>query len=199
MRKILFLLLSVVFIIIVSFRYKPADDVVNYLNTPNVISYNKKDYKLVWSSHPASNYYKQEYIPKHQSVDHFDDMLLVDFLMIDTPAANIVGVKVNEIRERKKTDMVANYKVQVNKDKGEYLLDFILSEGDGRTTNTVEWNAYRYKNYADKAGHKGILLFGVSKRAYGDDVTSFLTDLKTARIYLLQTFTQYDFPAVEVK
>jgi len=199
MKKALLLSLSFVFIAITSFCYKPSDDVVNYLNTPNIINYNKKDYKLVWSSHPGSNYYKQEYIPKHQSIEHFDEMLLVDFLMIDTPAVNIVGVKVNEIRERKKTDMVANYQVQKDKDKGEYLLDFILSEGDGRTVNIVEWNAYRYKNYADKAGHKGILLFGLSKRAYGNDVTDFLKDLRTARMYALQTFTQYDFPAVEVK
>src|SRR6185312_10457323 len=101
MRKMLLLLFSPVFIAITSFNYKPAEDVVNFLNTPNVISYNKKDYKLAWSSHPATNYYKQEYVPKHQSIKNFDDMLIVDFLMIDTPAVNIVGVKINEIRERK--------------------------------------------------------------------------------------------------
>jgi hypothetical protein len=121
-------------------------------------------------------------------------MLLVDYLIIDTPAANIVGLKINEIRERKKTDIVANYQVRQNRDKGEFLLDFIMSEGNGQTISTVELNGYRYKNYTDKARHKGILLFGVSQRAYGDDVMSFLRKLSVNRNDMLEKLTQYDFP-----
>jgi hypothetical protein len=40
MRKILIFLLPVIFIAITSFNYKPADDAVNYLNTPDVLKYN---------------------------------------------------------------------------------------------------------------------------------------------------------------
>ncbi len=126
-------------------------------------------------------------------------MLMVDYLLIDTPAKYIVGVKINEIRERKKTDAVANFLVQKNEKNGEYLLDFIMSDGGGGKASVVELNAYHYKNYTDKAGHKGVLLFALSKRAYGNDVMPFLRNLKSERQNIIKTMAEASFPPVEVK
>lgn len=199
MKKIIAYLLPVLFIITASFNRTKRDEVVNYLNTNETLTMNGQEYKLSWSSHPVSNYYKQEYVQVKENPDHYKSMILVDYLLIDTPAKNIVGIKVNEIVKRKKTDKVANLMVQKNQQTGEYLLDFILSDGSGDALSTVELNAYRYKNYTDKAGHKGVLLFGLSKRAYDGDISPFMKNLKNERMDIMKRITQNDFPEVEVK
>jgi hypothetical protein len=199
MRRVMVFLLPVLFVVTTSFNNKKADEVVNYLNTSEILTLNKQEYKLSWSSHPVSNYYKQEYISVKENPDHYKSMILVDFLLIETPAKNIVGLKINEIVKRKETDKVANLMVQKNEQKGEYLLDFIMSDGNADAVSTVELNAYRYKNYTDKAGHKGVLLFGLSKRAYDGDVWPFLKNLKDERQNIMKEITQNDFPEVEVK
>jgi hypothetical protein len=199
MRRVMVFLLPVLLAVTTSFNNKKADEVVNYLNTSEILTVNKQEYKLSWSSHPVSNYYKQEYIPVNENPDHYKSMILIDFLVIDTPAKNIVGLKINEIIKRKETDKVANLMVQKNAQKGEYLLDFILSEGNADAVSIVELNAYRYKNYTDNAGHKGVLLFGLSERAYDADVMPFLKNLTDERRDIMKRITQDDFPEVEVK
>ncbi len=191
-------MLSFLFALSTSFN-RHAADAVNYLNTGDTLTVNNQQYKLSWSSHPGTNYYKQEYLPAGETPDHYKSMLMVDYLLIDTPAKYIVGVKINEIRERKKTDAVANFLVQKNEKTGEYLLDFIMSDGGGGKSSVVELNAYHYKNYTDKAGHKGVLLFALSKRAYGDDVMPFLRNLKSERQNIIKTMAEASFPGVEVK
>jgi len=199
--KILLFCLPVLLIVSTSFNYKKhADKVINYLNTDEIIKFNKKEYKLSWSSHPVSNYYKQEYIPKGETSEHYSNLLLIDYLLIDTPAFNIVGVKVHEILERKKTDIVAQYQLLKNPDKKDnYILDFLLSAGENDKINVIEWNGYHYQNYTDKAGHKGVLLFGISKRAYGADVTPFLQGLRAFKGEQLKVLVQYEAPKVEIK
>ncbi|HTF27553.1 MAG TPA: hypothetical protein VK625_01845, partial [Flavitalea sp.] len=44
---------------------------VNYLNTPAALSFNNLTYGLSWTSHPIPEYYKQEYIPKGETVEKF--------------------------------------------------------------------------------------------------------------------------------
>jgi hypothetical protein len=199
MKKVIIYLLPALLIITASFNRIKRDEVVNYLNTNETLTINGQEYKLSWSSHPVSNYYKQEYIPVKEKPDRYKSMILLDYLLIDTPAKNIVGIKLQEISKRRETDKVANMMVQKNQQTGEYLLDFILSDGSGDALSVVELNAYRYKNYTDKAGHKGVLLFGLSKRAYDDDITPFMRNLKNERMDIIKTVAQGDFPVVEIK
>jgi len=197
-KKSILYLLPFLFALSTSFN-RHAGDVVNYLNTGDTLTVNNQQYKLSWSSHPGTNYYKQEYLPAGENPDRYKSMLMVDYLLIDTPAKYIVGVKINEIRERKKIDALANFMVQKNEKTGEYLLDFIMSDGGGDNTSVVELNAYHYKNYTDKAGHKGVLLFALSKRAYNGEVTAFFNNLKFERQNIIKTMAEASFPGVEVK
>lgn len=195
----MFCLLPFMLTLTTGFGQKTADTVVNYLGTGEIITINKLEYKLSWSAHPVDNYYKQEYIPVSEKPDQYKNMVLVEFLLIDTPAKNIVNLKAIEIVTRKKTDAVANFMLRQKPETGEYLLDFILSAGSGDKVSVVELNAYRYKNYTDKAGHKGVLLFALSRRAYGDDVMPFLKKLNNERHNITKDITKVDFPEVAVK
>jgi hypothetical protein len=47
-----------------------------------------------------------------------------------------------ELQNRKTTDPVVNYKLFKNPQNTEYLLDFVLSDGQ-QDLKEVEWNEYR--------------------------------------------------------
>ena len=137
--------------------------VENFLNTPEVISLTGTDYHLKWSSHPLENYYKQEYIPTNNELETYEEMISVELMMGAATAKDAVAQKIQEIETRKATDRVSNYELREDPATKELVLDFMLSEGTGENT-ILEWNVYRYADYQDAAGNKGLSLFSFSKR-----------------------------------
>lgn len=181
-------------IIISSFR----DDIINYLGISNALKFNNIDYNLSWSSHPNENYYKHEYIPKDNTPRRYKDMLIVDFLKDTVSLHDAIAIQINNLNQRKQTDVTCNYQV-LKKDGNDYILDFIMSDGEADAPNFIEWNAYHYINYTDSLGHKGMLLFGVSHRAYGYDVKKFMTDFKQYRNNALHELVGYPVPKIQIK
>ena len=174
----------------------PAD-VKNYFNIAEEQSFDKLNYKLSWSSHPAENYYKQEYLPAGETSEHFDHMLVMDFAITGASASQLAQQKKAELEKLKQSDPIVNYALYEK--EGEIMLDFLLSDSSSGSLNIVEHNIYRYKSYTDKAGHKGVLLIGISERAYGKNITPFLTALKKTRVDQLNKFAVYKIPAIEIK
>ncbi len=200
MKRHLSSFMILVFIMLTGFTNRRSDDVTNYYGTPVSLNFNGITYNLSWSSHPNESYYKQEYIPKDNSVDRFKDMIMIDFIITDLPVDKAVEARVAQIKERKKTDLVCNYQLYNNPDKpDESILDFLMSESKNDEVNLVEWNAYHYKSYTDKAGHKGVLLFGISHRAYDNDTMDFLKSLSKYRNKNLNLLIGYDVPEIQIK
>jgi hypothetical protein len=141
----------------------------------------------------------QEYIPDGELIGHYNNLVFIDFLTIDTPVNALVERKIGELLEKKKLDMYVDYNLRFNEAAGEYLLDFTISDGNFINLKAVEYDAYRYMKYADKAGHKGVLLFALSKRAYGDDIIPFLPKLKEDMAGILKTHTEFRIPDIEIK
>ena len=173
--------------------------VINYFRTPDVLTFDSVNYKLVWSSHPAGFYYKHEYLPERENIDHFFNMVLIEFLKGDFTAKDLAANKIKELQLRKTTDALCNYAVIKSSNGNEYVLDFILSESGEGKLKTVEWNCYRYKEYTDKSGHKGVILFGVSNRAYDDDSLQFLKTLPQRRPKTRNNVIKFEIPAIEVE
>ncbi|MDB4924842.1 hypothetical protein [Mucilaginibacter sp.] len=181
------------------FTTKNKDEVKNFYGTHETLTFDKVDFKLSASYHPNEHYYKQEYIPSGESADHFNSMLVIDFYITEAPNKKLAELKEKELDERKKTDAVANYEQFENTALGEYILDFILSDGKADKLNVVEHNIYHYINYTDKSGHKGILLFGISKRGYGDGITNFIKSVKENKIDNINKLSAYPVPKIEIK
>lgn len=193
------LYLVVLLWLISSFTYKNNQDVKNYYNIPEILTFDNIQYKLVASYHPDDTYYKQEYIPAGESADHFNKMIFIDFAITDAAPRAMLDLKAKEMQDRKKNDPVVNYEIMENSAKGEYMLDFILSDTkDGKLT-VVERNVYRYKNYSDKTGHKGVLLFAISQRGYDKDITAFFKNLKNTRVDDINKVGSYNIPDIEIK
>lgn len=170
-----------------------AADIKNYFSLSEV-SFSNVLYKLAWTSHPNDVYYKQEYLPAGENVESFKSMIMIEAIVLDAPVEKVVRLKESELQERKKTDQVCNYQITTNSQTGEYMIDFLLSSGD-----IVEWNVYRYKKIVNSKGKPTILLFALSKRAYGNEFKTFLTGLKTDRINSINLIWNYDLSTIYFK
>jgi hypothetical protein len=199
MKRTFIIITFLVSVTSISFtNYISPDPVKDYLNVSGPIVFNGINYDLSWSSHPAGNFYKQEYIVKGDNPDKFKEMIMIDLVTGTDDIKAVLRAKVSEIEEIKKTNPVVRYEVIEN--KSEYMLDFLLSENtpDGKFIAIVERNVYRYKKIKDKSGKKGVLLFGISVRSYGDDIDGFFAKLKSSRYDLINTMGAFQIPDVTI-
>lgn len=171
----------------------------NYYNTPETITFNNVDYTLSWSSHPDTRYYKHEYLPKGETSEHFNTMLMLEFIQGDLSAKDAAQAQVKELIKRKKTDPVCNYDIVENPDGQEFILDFLISYGKADKVRLVEWNAYHYKAYTDKAGHKGVVMFALSHRTYADDISPFLKSFHDYRQVNKNALVEFPIPEIQIK
>ncbi len=171
-------------------------DAVDRLAVPAPIAFNGASYGLSWSSHPSPVYYKQEYLPAGETSDRFQHMVLIDAITRGTSVERAAAAQKDMLAKRKATDPYVNFAAFGNDKSGEIILDFILSAETPEGDTIVEWNAYRYAPLRGKGGETGVLLFGISRRAYGDGVTAFLTALKAARTQEIGLLAKFALPAV---
>ncbi len=170
--------------------------VKDYFQVPGPIEFSKTAYHLSWSDHPNDNYFKQEYIPSSEQPGSFTRMIMMEVLLGETNVEALVQAKMQELQKRKAIDPVTNYQLITNKSTNEYLLDFVLSDSRGK--EIVEWNAYRYVKLKEKSGKKGVMLFAVSRRAYGAGTSYLLKSLKTDRLAIINSFAGHDIPTVQI-
>ncbi len=173
-----------------------SDSAVDRLSLPDTIEFNGEGYRLSWSSHPKPHYYKQEYLPAGQTSERFQRMMLVEAILRGVDINDAVAAKVSMLNKRKSTDPTVNFAVVKNPKNGEIILDFILSAQDPKGEDIIEWNAYRYAALKGNGGTSGVLLFGISRRGYGDDATNFLRRLKSARPAEISALATYPLPVV---
>lgn len=163
-----------------------AQQVKDHLDLPGPIGFGGTDYALAWSAQPAGNYVKQEYLPAGQSLESWDSMVLVEFVAGDIGPREAAARQAALLDDRKAGDPITNYQVIENAQTGEVILDFVLSARDADGEYIIEWNGYRYAPGTDASGRPGVMLFGISHRAYGNAASrSFLEGLaafKEARI-----------------
>jgi len=178
---------------------QPDKPVKEYLGVTGPVVFDTKSYNLNWSSHPADNYYKQEYLVKGENADKFKSMMMMEVLIGNNNLKDIVAAKIAELKKIKETNPVAQYESFNNTSTGEYMIDFLLTANDANgEISVMERNVYRYKTITDKAGKKAILLFAMSTRSYGREVDGFLASLKTTKSDLVNKVAKFNIPAIKV-
>jgi len=154
----------------------------DYLGMPGPIALSGDSYALAWSSHPADNYIKQEYLPAGETPERYSRMLLVERVTGEIGAADAARAQIEALNQRKPTDPLLNMDLLQNEAAGEVVLDFIVSSKDEAGEYIVEWNAYRYAPLAEGEAGPGVMLLGISHRAYGTDAAkAFLQGLPKLR------------------
>ena len=176
---------------------KPVTD---YLSVPGPIVFDTKSFYLNWSSHPTASFYKQEYIPKGEQANEYKTMLLMDVMTGGATVKAAVAQKLAELKQLKAANPLVNYSSVNNPKSGEYMIDFVLTANTPNgSVNIVERNVYRYKTFVDKAGHKGVVLFGISSRAYGAGVAPFFASLKSTQNDLVKKVNLFKIPEINIR
>lgn len=169
--------------------------VTDHLGVPGPIEFDGTAYVLIWSSQPEAHYTKQEYLPAAQTLESYEQMLLIETVTGSLGVMDAVRAQVEMLNQRRQTDPLVNLDLIQNEASGEALLDFIVSDFDAEGSVIVEWNAYRYAPLADEDGNAGLLLFGVSHRAYGEvEARHFLETLGEVRSARIEALTQAPLP-----
>lgn len=163
-------------------------DTTDQLGVPGPVLFDGESYNLGWTARQPSGYIKQEYVPQGQNPKTYGSMVLLEYLPGDMTPQAAASAQMKMLEARKGSDPLVNMDLILNRQSGEVVLDFIMSSKDAKGEYIVEWNAYRYMREP-----KGLVLYGVSHRAYGNDnAKAFLSDLKTlckAQIDSLATAT----------
>ena len=189
-RLVLFLMFIAQFVL-------AQNKVEDYLHLGSKYRFDNKDYELVWSSHPASNFYKQEYILPNENVEKYKRLILIDFIEGDLAPKDVLSSLANSLENSKKQNPVINYKVYEK--NNEYMIDFIMSENsqDGKEVLILERNVYRYFRI-NTPKRKGILLFGVSDRAYTKkEMDNMFSVLKNNKLELVNKVAKIEVPKIK--
>lgn len=198
-KKTKVILTVAIFLIAITSYGQNSKPITEYLSVPGPIVLNNESFNLTWSSHPSANYYKQEYIGSKDKIEKFRKMVMLEVLVGPVKAADLAKAKIAELKQIKETNPLVNH--EVFQKNGEIIVDFLLSENspDGKNVNIIERNIYRYKEITDKNGKKGVLLFGISERAYGNDVDTFLSSLKKNKPTLTNAVAAFVIPQIAIK
>ena len=175
---------------------KPA---INYMGIPGPVVFQKKSYQLIWSSHPDASLYKQEYLVAGDGFPNYKSMITIDFVIAATSVDDAVRTKLRELEQLKKT-LDVNYEVIANAATGEKIIDCLLGQRAADDTKSIyEHDLYRFKAVTAKSGQKGIVLYALSNRAYGNDIQPFLTRLKSERKVLVADVAKAAMPEITIK
>lgn len=171
---------------------------IDRLNIPGPIRFANTDFYLAWSAKNPPAYYKQEYVPRGETVETYRSMLLVEAIFSDNiTIRQAVSAQIRTIKERKKSDPVTNFAVMAKEGSDEIILDFIMQAKSPKGELITEWNAYRYKTVSGPT--KGIALFAISRRAYGEaEALAFLKTLKETRSTDVNHLATTAFPDIRI-
>lgn len=171
---------------------------IDRIGVKGPLTFNKTRFNLSSTDTPNATYYIQEYLPGGEKSESFHQMLTLHLFDKDITVKAAVKQKVQELENRKKTDPTCQYQVTEAPDGKEFIVDFLLGESKGEMMTIIEFNIYRYKQVDLGDKKKGILVYAYTKRAYGDDITPFLKNLRNERSDFLNVMIGSEIPVVKL-
>jgi len=192
--KIALLFASLLFLSFTNFKDEPIDRI----NVKGPLEFNNENFCLSWSNKPNDNYYIQEYLPKGESSEHFNQMLTIHLFITNLDTKDAVQKKLNELETRKKTDPICNYSVNQSPDEKAFMVDFLIGESKADKMTIAEFNIYHYKKIDLGNGRNGIVVYSYTKRSYGDGITKFLKNLGNDRNNYLNQIISTEIPTVKL-
>lgn len=185
--------LGCVFFLSFALKY---DGVTDHLKVPGPLQFNNTSFLLVWSEKPNDNYYVQEYLPKGDTLEHFNQLLTLSVLITSITPEQGVNIKMAELEERKKTDPTCKYDVVKSPDGKEWIIDFTMGESKDNLMTIAEFNVYRYKQVELKKKQMALVLYSYSTRGYGKNIVPFYKKLKQERANWINTMIEVKIPKI---
>lgn len=177
---------------------------IDRLGVPGPLKFNQTSFNLAYSSNPKAGFYLQEYLPKNETLEQFNQMLsitVLDNAQVSIP--ELLKAKTQELDQRKRTDSVTNYAISANKDQSSYILDFIVSApkaGNPDQLSIIEFNVHQYTMTNLGNGRRGLILYTYSKRTYADkDMEYLMKNLSAIRQNFIQEMATTKLPVIRLK
>ena len=149
-------------------------------------------FRLAWSNKVVDGDYLLEYVPNGENVNHYHNMLTIECVENDNVTIDdALGVFVDNLNKAKQNDAFVHYEVYENEGSNMKIVDSLL-----RGEDFVEWNIYKYQFLKQLTGVRGVIRFGFSKRAYGDEQTKFMKELSQTREKYLNIITKKDLSQI---
>jgi hypothetical protein len=106
-----------------------------------------------------------------------------------------VATKLSDLGDKRREGQVLSYTEIENPDSGEIIVEYVAVHARNEQTLVIEWNLYRYKQNG-----KGVVLVGLSKRAYEEkNINEFKKGLPQNSKKWTEAFLSYKIPVIEVK
>ena len=141
------------------------------------------EYQLGWSAHNSVQCI-QEYFPKGQVPESYTDMFTISVftnIASGVTPKMAVAAKEAELEARKeKSKDVWNWSVMTNDETNEACIDFICCSGKDDKLDIVEFDVHRYR-MIQVDGKPALQLLFYSHRAYDEDITEMMNNLKDIR------------------
>lgn len=141
------------------------------------------DYQLGWGAHNSQQCI-QEYFPKGQVPESYTDMFTISvFTNIDSKVTPEIAAAAKEAElaaRKEKTKDVWNWSVMTNEETNEACIDFVCCSGKDGKLDIVEFDVHRYR-MIQVDGKPALQLLFYSHRAYGDNITEMMNNLKDIR------------------
>lgn len=166
------------------------------LSFPNPLEYDATEFYLVQSKQRSKTLFQEQYIPKDETLQDFNQLLDFSFFNKEIEMELAVRQKVESVQQRESKDKFAKVNVTESPDGKEFIVDYFISETPEKGDSYVEYNIYRFKNY-DNGTQKSFLIMSYAKRAYGD-LKSAAKSLAKQRDYLMANMIEYKIPEIKV-
>lgn len=175
---------------------KAQEAAVSLLSIANPITFNETEFFLNQSKQRSKTLFQEQYIPKDESLEHFNQLMDFSFFNKEIEMELAVRQKVEMVQQREEKDKFAKVNVTESPDGKEYLVDYFLSETPENGDPYVEYNIYRFKQ-SENGGQKTFLMISYANRIYGD-LKSAAKSLAKQRDHLMTTMIEYQIPEIKV-
>lgn len=173
-----------------------AQETNNLLSLPNPIEFDGTEFFLARAKQRSKTLFQQQYIPKDETIEHFDQILDFSYFNKEIDIRLAVKQKVEMVQARQKEDKYAKVNVSESPDETEFIVDFIISEAPEKGDSFAEYNVFRFKSY-DNGTQKSFLMFSYAKRIYGD-LKSASKILSKQRDRIMTQVIEYKIPEIKV-
>lgn len=175
---------------------KAQESAQSILSIANPIEFDGTEFFLNQSKQRSKTLFQEQYIPKDESLEHFNQLMDFSFFNKEIEMELAVRQKVEMVQQREEKDKFAKVNVTESPDGAEYIVDYFISESPENGDPYVEYNIYRFKQ-SEIGGQKTFLMISYAKRIYGD-LKSAAKSLSKQRNHLMSTMIEYKIPEVKV-
>lgn len=175
---------------------KAQESAQSILSIANPIEFDGTEFFLNQSKQRSKTLFQEQYIPKDESLEHFNQLMDFSFFNKEIEMELAVRQKVEMVQQREEKDKFAKVNVTESPDGAEYIVDYFISESPENGDPYVEYNIYRFKQ-SENGGQKTFLMISYANRIYGD-LKSAAKSLSKQRNHLMSTMIEYKIPEVKV-